>query len=227
MRITVRENTTPKAVLLHMLIVFVSLMFNGLGVACTMAADIGVGPWEVLTVGLSKSLGILYGNVSIAVSVVVIALDLVMREPLGLAMLLEAVTVGKTVDLIQYLGFLPAPKTLLGSIALLLAGLAVIGYAQFFYMSSALGCGSKDALLVGLKRRIPKIPIGVVCIALLCVVTFAGWLMGGPVGIGTVLFAVLCGPAMQLAFRTFGAEPTEVAHQNILASIRVLTGRRP
>lgn len=227
MRISFRENTTPKAVLLHMLIVFVSLMFNGLGVACTMAADIGVGPWEVLTVGLSKSLGILYGNVSIAVSVVVIALDLVMREPLGLAMLLEAVTVGKTVDLIQYLGFLPAPKTLLGSIALLLAGLAVIGYAQFFYMSSALGCGSKDALLVGLKRRIPKIPIGVVCIALLCVVTFAGWLMGGPVGIGTVLFAVLCGPAMQLAFRTFGAEPTEVVHQNILASIRVLTGRRP
>ena len=226
MRITFRENTTPKAVLLHMLIVFVSLMFNGLGVACTMAADIGVGPWEVLTVGLSKSLGILYGNVSIAVSVVVIALDLAMREPLGLAMLLEAVTVGKTVDLIQYLGFLHKPKTLVGSIALLLAGLAVIGYAQFFYMSSALGCGSKDALLVGLKRRIPKIPIGVVCIALLCVVTFAGWLMGGPVGIGTVLFAVFCGPAMQLAFRTFGAEPTAVKHQNFLQSLRVLTGRQ-
>ena len=87
-------------------------------------------------------------------------------------------------------------------------GLVVLAYTQYGYMAAALGCGPRDTLLVGLAKRAGRIPIGAVSIALLSLATFVGWLLGGPVGVGTLLCAFCAGPIMQLAFRTVGFEAT-------------------
>lgn len=221
MRNSAQRNMTAGSVLLDMLLAFVSLFLNGLGVYLTIHADIGAGPWDVFGIGLSKTLGILYGNASITVGVLILVIDILLREPIGIAMVIDALTVGKAVDFFNWLDIVPVPKTLIGGVAMMILGLFILAYTQFIYMWCALGCGPRDTLLVGLARRVPKIPIGAVSIAMLAVVTFAGWLLGGPVGVGTLICAFVTGPIMQFAFRTVRFDATAIRHQNIGETFRI------
>ena len=199
-----------------------SLFVNGFGIYLTIRANIGVSPWDVLNIGVSKTFGILYGTASIAISVIILGIDLLLREPIGLAMLIDAIVVGKSVDFFNWLDAVPVASTLPMSIAMQVLGLFIMGYTQYFYMAAALGCGPRDTLLVGLKRRTSCVPIGAVSIALLSAATLIGWLLGGPVGLGTLVCAFLAGPIMQLAFRTVGFDATCIRHQSLPESLRVL-----
>ena len=209
-----------------MVIAAVSLFFNGLGVYLTIHASIGVGPWDVLNIGLSKTLGILYGNASITVGFIILGIDILLKEPIGVAMIIDTLVVGKAVDFFNWINVVPVPKTLVGSIIMMIICLFIMGYTQYGYMWASLGCGPRDTLLVGLKRHAGRFPIGGVSIVLLCAVTLIGYLLGGPVGFGTLICAFLAGPIMQFAFWTVGFVPTEVKHQNILESIRIFCGRQ-
>ncbi len=203
-----------------------SLFVNGFGIYLTIRANIGVSPWDVLNIGVSKTFGILYGTASIAISVLILGIDLMLREPIGLAMLIDAIVVGKAVDFFNWLDAVPMADTLPMSIAMQVLGLFIMGYTQYFYMAAALGCGPRDTLLVGLKRRTSRVPIGAVSIALLSVATLTGWLLGGPVGLGTLVCAFLSGPIMQLAFRTVDFDATCIRHQSLPESLRVLLHTR-
>lgn len=224
---TLRENRTSGAIALNMLIAAASLFLNGFGVYLTIQANIGAGPWDVLNLGLSKTLGILYGTASICVSYAILAVDALMREPIGIDMFIDALVVGKAVDFFNRLNLVPPCRSPLTGIPVMLLGLVVIAYTQYAYMAAALGCGPRDTLMVGLAKRVRKVPIGAVSIALLSLVTLVGWLLGGPVGIGTLLFAFGAGPIMQLAFRTVDFDATAVRHQHLTESVRVfLSGRK-
>ena len=219
-------NRTVGSVLSNILLAAVSLFFNGMGIYFTIQAGIGAGPWDVLNLGLSGTFGILYGTASIAVSLAILLIDILLREPIGIAMFIDSVVVGKSVDLFRALNVIPAPKNLPGSILLMLLGLVIMGYTQYFYMKAALGCGPRDTLLVGLKKRIRRIPIGVISILLLGTATLSGRLLGGPVGIGTLLCAFGSGPIMQAAFFTVGFDATTVQHQRLRESFRVFFSKR-
>ncbi|MDO4501354.1 MAG: hypothetical protein Q4B60_08825 [Erysipelotrichaceae bacterium] len=216
------RNKTVKEILINILIAFISLFINGLGVYLTIHANIGAGPWDVLNLGLSKTLNIVYGNASISVSLIVLLIDILLKEPIGIAMIIDAFTVGKAVDFFNYLNIIPTPKTLLGGVVMMIVGLFIVGYTQMTYMYASLGCGPRDTLLVGLKRHIKRVPIGVVSIGLLCLVTFSGWLLGGQVGVGTLICAFLAGPIMQSAFDLMRFDATEIKHQNIKDSFNIL-----
>ena len=219
------KNDTIGRILFSALIAAVSLFVNGLGVYLTIHADIGAAPWDVLNLGLSKTLHIIYGSASIAVSLTILIIDILLKENIGIAMFIDAVTVGKAVDFFEWLDIVPVPKTLIGSIVMILIGLVIIGYTQMLYMKAALGCGPRDTLLVGLTRRVPKIPIGAVSIALLSTATLVGWLLGGPVGIGTILCAFASGPIMQAAFMSVKFDATGIRHQKIHESVKVFLGK--
>ena len=222
------KNSTVKAIFLHILLAAVSLFVNGFGVYLTIHADIGAGPWDVFNLGLSKTFGILYGTASIAVSVAILVIDILLREPIGIAMFIDALTVGKAVDLFNLLDWIPAPKNFVDSIFMLLLGLVIMGYTQYLYMFASLGCGPRDTLLVGIAKRLRKIPIGVVSIGILSLATLAGYLLGGPVGVGTILCAFGAGPIMQFAFFTVRFDATAIRHQRLAGSLRVLFGpKRP
>ncbi|MBQ9196206.1 MAG: hypothetical protein IJ157_03095 [Clostridia bacterium] len=208
-----------------MLLAAVSLFANGFGVYLTIQANIGAGPWDVLNLGLSGSLGILYGTASIAVSCTVLLIDILLREPIGLAMFIDAFVVGKAVDFFNTINAVPPRSSLLTGVPVMLLGLVIMAYTQYTYMIASLGCGPRDTLLVGLTKRVHKIPIGAVSIALLSTVTLAGWLLGGPVGVGTLICAFCFGPIMQFIFHLVRFDATGVRHQSIPASVRVLLGR--
>ena len=100
---SLRLNRSPRSILLNMLLAAFSLFLNGFGIYLTIQANIGAAPWDVLNLGLSKSLGILYGNASIAVSVTILVIDILLREPIGLSMFIDAFVVGKSVDFFNWL----------------------------------------------------------------------------------------------------------------------------
>ena len=228
MRSDLRENRTAGAILINMLLAAVSLFVNGFGVYLTIQANIGAGPWDVLNLGLSKTLGILYGTASIAVSCTILGIDILLKEPIGIAMFIDAVVVGKSVDFFNHIQAVPSAPSLLTGIPLMLVGLTIMAYTQFTYMIASLGCGPRDTLLVGVAKRVKKIPIGAVSIALLSLATLIGWLLGGPVGVGTLICAFCTGPIMQMAFRSVRFDATGIKHQRLTDSARVFfSGQKP
>ena len=216
-----RENRTPGAILLNMLIAAVSLFVNGFGLYLTIRANIGAAPWDVLNLGIAKTFGILYGTASISVSLTILLIDILMKEPVGIAMFIDAIVVGKAVDFFNWLDPIPPCKSLLTGIPLMIAGLFVLAYTQYTYMIASLGCGPRDTLMVGVAKRVKRIPIGVVSIAILSTATRVGWLLGGPVGIGTLICAFGAGPIMQLAFHTVHFDATTIHHQRLRDSFKV------
>lgn len=216
-----RDNRTPGAILLNMLIAAVSLFVNGFGIYLTIQANIGAGPWDVLNIGLSRSLGILYGTASIAVSLSILLVDIMLREPIGIAMFIDAIVVGKSVDFFNWIHAVPACQSLWTGIPVMVVGLFILAYTQYTYMIASLGCGPRDTLLVGLAKRMKRVPIGVVSIALLSTATLIGWLLGGPVGVGTLICAFGAGPIMQLAFTTVRFDATGIRHQRLKESMKV------
>ena len=220
-----KENRTTEAIFLNMLLAAVSLFVNGFGVYLTIHADLGAGPWDVLNLGIAKTFGILYGNASIAVSVTILLIDILLREPIGIAMFIDAVVVGKAVDFFNWIDVVPAGNSYLTGIPMMLTGLVIMAYTQYTYMIASLGCGPRDTLLVGLSKRTKRLPIGAVSILLLGTATAIGWLLGGPVGIGTLICAFCTGPIMQLAFQTVHFNAAGVHHQRLTDSLKVMMAR--
>ena len=217
-----RSNRSTAAIAMNMLLAAISLFANGFGVYLTIQANIGAGPWDVLHLGISKSLGILYGTASVAVSYGILALDMLLREPIGIAMFIDAGVVGKAVDFFNWTKLVPPCASLRTGVPVLLAGLIILAYTQYTYMLAALGCGPRDTLLVGLAKRLKRLPIGFISVALLSTATLTGWLLHGPVGLGTLLSAFLAGPIMQLAFRSVGFDATAIRHQSLRESLQVV-----
>ena len=210
------------------LLAALGLFCFGIGVYLTIQANIGVAPWDALNLGLSKTFGILYGTASIGVSVLLIILDLLLKEHIGIGTILDAVIVGKTVDLLNWLDLVPMQQSLGMGIAMMLAGFFIMGLSQVLYMKAGLCCGPRDSLLLACSKRLRKIPIGAVNILILAVVLLAGWRLGGPIGLGTVLAVFGIGVMLQLALYLTKFEPEAVVHENLaesFARFRTARGR--
>ncbi|MCQ2386002.1 MAG: hypothetical protein MJ078_04955 [Clostridia bacterium] len=218
------KNLTPLSLLGNTLGAALGLILFGLGTYVTIRANMGVAPWDALNTGLSKTFGLSFGTCSIAVSLVILAADILLREKIGVGMFLDAFLVGITVDACNALSLIPQAPSLLWGTVYLLSGMTVMGFSQFLYMRAGLGCGPRDTFLVGLSRKLPRLPIGLISIIIMAVVTLQAYLLGGDIGIGTLVCAFLVGPIMQFAFFLVRFRPTEVLHQDVLTSCKVLFG---
>lgn len=214
-------NQKKSEILWHMLLSAIALFWNGFGIHLTIRANIGVHPYDVFNMGLSNTFGILFGTASVCVAFCVLFIDILLKEPIGISMFIDAIVVGKAVDFFNWLDIIPVCHTIYASIGMMLLGLTIMGYTQYFYMIAALGCGPRDTLLVGLNKRCKKVPIGVVSIGILSAAALGGYLMGGAVGIGTLICAFGAGPIMQLAFTTMHFDATTMQHQNLKESWQV------
>jgi uncharacterized membrane protein YczE len=198
------------------------LIVAAFGTYLMIQANIGVSPWDTLNLGLTHHLPISYGTASVLVSVLVLAVDLVARERIGLGTLLDAVLVGKAVDFFTARAWISQPLGFAGGVVMMVLGMLLVGIGQYVYMKAGLCCGPRDSLMLALGRRVRRIPIGAVNIALLSAVTLAGWLLGGPVGVGTLLSAFGLGGTMQLVFRLMRFDPRSVAQEDLALTCRRL-----
>ncbi|HIU28575.1 MAG TPA: hypothetical protein IAD16_09410 [Candidatus Fimisoma avicola] len=106
--------------------------------------------------------------------------------------------------------------------AVMVLGLIIIGFGQYIYMKMALCCGPRDALLVGLSRRISRVPIGIVSVMIMAAVLVLGWALGGPVGIGTIIGTFCTGPIMQGVFHIMKFRPKEIEHQDMIMTAKAI-----
>ena len=216
-------------ILLQMLQTIFGLFLFSFGTYMLIQANIGLDPWDALSMGISGRTPLSYGIAHTGVSVVILLFDIMMKEKIGYGTLFDALLVGNFVDLIAWVGPIQVQQGLLAGIIWMIAGLFVMAYGQFLYMSAGMGCGPRDSFLVGIGRRLYRLPIGAVEILILAVVLAAAFLLGGPIGVGTVISTFGVGAAMQVVFRTLRFEPRGVLHRNLLETTRMLAGgaRRP
>jgi uncharacterized protein len=184
------------------------LVLFGAGLWLGLVAELGVGPWDVLTGGLAELLGTSFGRTSVVVSVIVLLVGMAAGVRPGIGTLLNVVVIGATIDLLLASPVLAdlgdGPVLLRLSVTLL--GIAVVAAGSALYLGAHLGPGPRDGLMVAIHTRTGW-PVGAARAALECAVLVVGVLLGGPVGIGTVLFAFGIGPAVQLAFRVLRQSP--------------------
>ena len=128
-------------------------------------------------------------------------------------------------QVLQLTFFLPQQTSLPMGILCMMAGLTITACGMRIYMGCALGCGPRDTLMVALCKR-TGLPVGPVTMMIYAVVTAIGWFLGGQVGIGTVLSVLYVGPALQTICRLTGFDAAKVTHQNLLETLRILSGKR-
>jgi uncharacterized membrane protein YczE len=203
---------------------FLGLFLYALGIVLTMRARIGYGPWEVFHAGIGATIGMSIGNVSIVAGVVIGLVALAMGERLGMGTVCNMVFVGVFIDMLLGLGIITEMEGFLPGLALLTAGLFVISLASYFYISSGYGAGPRDSLMIALTRK-TRIPIGVCRGGIEAVAVVVGWLLGGMVGVGTVVSAVLIGFCIQATFRVLRFDPTKIVHEDLLCTWRRLGSR--
>lgn len=195
------------------------------GVYLTIQADICLAPWDCLSMGASYHMGLSYGIVHTGISILILVIDILLKEKIGYGTILDALLVGNYVDLIDRILSLPKWDSLPLSCIMVILGLFIMGYGQYFYMSAGQSCGPRDSLLIALGKRFPKTPIGVVQTCMIGVALLIGWLLGGPVGIGTIISVFGMGTALQIVCKLMHFEPRTVEHRNVAEATRLLLGK--
>ncbi|WP_051668006.1 YczE/YyaS/YitT family protein [Deinococcus frigens] len=183
-------------------LLLVGLFLYGLSLRMMLDANVGVAPWEVLHVGLTRHLPLTVGVVSILTGVLIVAFTaLRLRERVGLGTLLNVVLIGVFLDLLAPL--VPNPVSVGWRWVQFLLGVGLLGFATGAYVAAGLGAGPRDGLTLALGRLtgwpVPRIRSGIELAVLLL-----GWALGGPLGWGTLVFALAVGPAMGWGLGLFG-----------------------
>jgi uncharacterized protein len=177
----------------------------GLSIAAMIRSNLGTSPWAVLEVAFSKLTGITPGRMSILVGFVVLLGALVLREKIGWGTLSNILFIGLWEDL--FLGMIPSVEDhLLIQACMLLAAIFTMGIASAIYIGVEAGAGPRDSLMLAVHRT-TRVSIRVARGAIEIIVVLVGWLLGGPLGLGTVIFALLIGPSVQWAFKLFKVQP--------------------
>ncbi len=176
------------------------LWLFGVGEACLVLATLGNSPWTVLAEGVAEQTDSNLGAVTIALSFVVLLLWIPLRQRPGLGTVLNAVVVGLAIA--ATLALVDGPGQLPLRLALILVGIALVGAGSGLYLTSHLGPGPRDGLMTGLHMRTGR-SLRLIRTAIEVTATAGGAALGGTVGLGTLAFAILIGPAVQ-AFVALG-----------------------
>ena len=166
------------------------LVLYGISSSLLVLAGLGLDPWDVFHQGLSRTFGLAIGTWAIIVGVLVLLLWIPLRQRPGIGTVSNVILVGLTMDVV--LGHVSPPHAMAGRIACLACGVLLNGVATGAYIGAGLGPGPRDGVMTGLAARGHS--IRVVRTGLEVTVLATGWLLGGTVGVGTVLYALSIGP---------------------------------
>ena len=211
-----------KEIVMQWLRIAAGLLVFSFGVHLTIFANIGLAPWDCFGMGIAKNTSMNYGVSMTCMAVAILGIDLILKERIGFGTVIDALLTGNFVQMYNDLNPMPNNTELWSGILLMIIGFVFMALGMMIYMKCGQCCGPRDALLVGLGKRYPKVPIGIVEISLWAVVTLAGWLLGGPVGIGTLISTAGAGLVMQAVYSILHFEPRDVRHRDVITVIQEL-----
>jgi uncharacterized membrane protein YczE len=193
----------------------------GLGIVMTIKSNLGTAPWDALHLGLIHYLPLTLGQVSQLTGILVIFISFCLGIKPGWGTIANMYFIGIFIDLIMDRQWIPDPIHWLSQVGLLLAGILIIGWGSFFYLSAALGAGPRDSFMVGAIAKTGW-PVWKVRTIIESSVAILGYFLGGPIGIGTVLIALTLGPSIQWAFSLMGKKAQEIEHDSLVIRAKEL-----
>ena len=202
--------------------IIAGLFVFAFGVHLTIFANIGLAPWDCLGMGISYHTPFNYGISMTLMALGILGIDIMLREKIGYGTVIDALLTGNFVQLFNSANPLPLNDHMGRGILIMLAGFVFMALGMAIYMKSEQCCGPRDALLVGLGKRLPRVPIGIVAAVLWILVLLVGWMLGGPIGIGTVISTFGAGLVMQLVYNLIRFEPRDLRHRSLIETTREL-----
>ena len=186
-------------------VIQIGFFLYGLAIALIVRANLGTGTWVVLEVALANILGIKIGTMTIYMGFFVLILALLLREQVGWGTLGNILSIGPWLNvLLDFIGSVKNNFPL--QIGMFILGILIQGIATAVYIGVDAGAGPRDSLMLAIHRT-TGVSIRLARGAIEGIVVLIGWLLGGPLGFGTVVFALLIGPSVQWAFRLFKVQP--------------------
>ena len=179
---------------------YVGLVLYGVSLAMMVRGALGLAPWDVLHSGFVRHVPMTLGQAVVLFSFVVLVLWIPLREMPGLGTISNAVVVGLSAD--ATLAVLDRPDAIAGRLGLMVGGVVLCGLASALYIGAQLGRGPRDGLMTGLARR-TGLSLRLVRTGLEVAVVVIGLLLGGVLGVGTVVYALAIGPLTQLMLPWF------------------------
>ncbi len=189
---TSRWDLSPSRVL----ILFGGLFIFGIGDSLLIQGNIGNAPWSVLAQGVSKHLDITMGWSTFLMSALVLLAWIPLREKPGFGTISNIIIIAAAIEV--GVTFIPLQSNYISGIGLSLLGIGMVGAASALYITCGLGPGPRDGLMTGIHQK-TDIRVGRVRFAIEATVTTVGWLLGGRLGLGTLLFALLIGQSVAVA----------------------------
>lgn len=205
---------------LKLLWFYVGLTFMTFGYSLVIGAGVGAAPWDIFHLGVAGKVGIPLSLVIQLAGVAIIGLNILLGIRPTLGMILNMLSVGPILQ--TFLSWLAIPDALLLRWAMLIAGVLIAGLGTALYVSADLGSGPRDGMMIGLTRKL-GIPVALIKNGIDITVATAGWLLGGPLGLGTVAVALGMGPAVQLGM---AAVVRLAAHRPFSAFVRPVSLKR-
>lgn len=196
----------------------------GLAIVVMIHANIGLSPWDVLHQGISLKAGLTMGQISIGVGVIIIIIDAFMGEGIGFATLGNVFLIGTFLDIFEGLNIVPYANNLFMGILMMLIGIVLAAIATVLYLKPALGSGPRDGLMLAINKRSLK-SVGTIRTIIELTALTVGWLLGGSVGIGTIISGFGLGYAIQIAFKISQIDSKSLTHQSVIESIKSLKNR--
>lgn len=178
---------------------FVGLVLYGISDGLLVRANLGLDPWDVLHQGLSRTFGLEIGTWSIIVGAFVLLMWMPLRQKPGVGTVCNIVIVGEVMNIT--INELPVPRILLLRCIVLVAAVVLNGVATGAYIGAELGAGPRDGLTLAIASR--GVSIRVVRTAIELTVLIGGWFLGGTVGIGTLVYALMIGPITHVTIPRF------------------------
>ena len=187
---------------------YAGLALYGASMALLVRSTLGVTPWDVLHQGLARHLGWSLGTAAIVVGAVVLLAWIPLRQRPGLGTVSNVVVIGLAVD--ATLAALPVPSALVARVGLAVAGVLLNAVATAAYIGVHLGPGPRDGLMTGLVRRTGR-SVRLVRTSIEATVVLTGWLLGGTLGVATVVYAVVIGPLVHVLLPRLSLDPADGA----------------
>jgi uncharacterized protein len=203
-----------KKLILKMLRLFTGLFLYAVGIVMTINANLGLSPWDVFHQGLSKNIDITMGQASIFMGILIVIANYIFGEKIGWGTLSNMLFIGIFMDVLMLNNIIPTFENIILKIIMMLLGMFVIGTASFLYISSGLGSGPRDGLMIALTKRTGK-SVRFIRNCIEITVLIIGIALGGTVGIGTPIMAFAVGPVVQFAFKVYKFEVGKVKHRFI------------
>lgn len=188
---------------------FIRIQFGfilfGLAITLMIRGNIGTSAWAVLEVALAYKLGVSVGTMTVLMGFLVLGSAVAMREKMGWGTLANILSIGPWVDV--WLSFVPSVTgNLPVQVGMLLFAIFLMGLGSAIYIGVDAGAGPRDSLMLAIKRT-TGISIRASRAMIEVTVVTVGWLLGGPLGIGTLVYALLVGVSIQWGFKLFNVQP--------------------